>query len=63
MEIIRYHEEKKSLFVKYNTKIVWQYNRISAEMYKKIRESKTPEKYVRDLFRIINSVGVVKEDI
>jgi len=32
-------------------------------MYKKIRESKTPEKYVRDLFRIINSVGVVKEDI
>ena len=63
MEIVKYDEKNKVLYVKFNTKAVWKYAGIDSKLYKGIIDAEEPKKFLSYLIHNFNLVGTYNEEL
>ncbi len=62
MEILGYIEKSETLYVRFNTKYIWDYKPVTKEMYKElINLENTQEKLLHSMVRKNQLVGTIKE--
>lgn len=61
MKIISYNEKEEVLLVKFNTHVIWSYQPIIKEVYKKLLTEKDQQKVLLSIARKNNFIGTIKE--
>ncbi len=59
MEIVKYDKKEQSLYIKYNTHVVWKYNGVTQEDFNKINADKS-SKTLKNILRQLLTVGTYK---